>query len=623
MNFAKIMVALVSCMLLGFPCAQAQSTHTELLTQAQISWAQQDDAPTVFEAGSVSLPHEWAGTRPAHAGVVWYRLSFERPETDLPAVYLERVCTNAQVWVNGTLLGTGGRMQTPLTRNCYFPMLFNIPASLLKPGTNVLVIKVAGYAALETAARQRQAGLSVVRIGSEAQLRTLYEQRYFRNITVAQIISGSVVLFGLISLAIFAVRRQDLQYLFFGLGQISWALITSRIFIRDIPLSGFHSEVLITSLFPPAVSFFVMFILHNVGRPVRWMGFASLVFCVVWPVCMLLAGPAHLFRLASICFALIAAYFVAVFLFSTWFAWRSKRAEFYMMIGVLLLVSLMVSVEISIQFGLLPQPRVHLIHFTLPLVFFAIFVRLALQFAQALTRSERMTHELEQRVVEKTREIESSYEKLSSLRTVQVIEQERQRIAADLHDDLGAKLLSITKTPQGTHAAHTAHLAREALDDMRLSVRGLTAQPSPAQDVLADWRLETMQRLEQAGLQGHWQCNEPPVDLVLRARMQVQLTRVLRESVSNVIRHAQAKQCWIHIDISSSTLSMSIEDDGKGIAKEELGTRGHGLINIERRAHHLHGEYDIGRSEWGGARIWVKVPIEESSSTPAPLTESL
>ncbi|MBC7435578.1 MAG: hypothetical protein H7332_05860 [Bdellovibrionales bacterium] len=73
--------------------------------------------------------------------------------------------------------------------------------------------------------------------------------------------------------------------------------------------------------------------------------------------------------------------------------------------------------------------------------------------------------------------MQQSYAQLSELRTTQTKQQERQRIAFDLHDDLGAKLLTIAQASM--HAddrERISGMARQALDEMRLSVRGLTGE---------------------------------------------------------------------------------------------------------------------------------------------------
>lgn len=189
--------------------------------------------------------------------------------------------------------------------------------------------------------------------------------------------------------------------------------------------------------------------------------------------------------------------------------------------------------------------------------------------------------------------------------------QERRRIAADLHDDLGARLLSIAQaanTP--TTTSNTAEMARQALDDMRLSVRGLSAEPAPAAQVMADWRSEVMQRLQAASIQVDWQADEPPADLLLDARTQVQLTRILRETISNLIRHAAASRGLVELRFRTHSLVLRIHDDGKGLQQTSASIgSGHGLLNIERRARRLGGQHRFATSPLGGTLVEVTIPF--------------
>ncbi|WP_152682733.1 sensor histidine kinase [Caenimonas sp. SL110] len=184
--------------------------------------------------------------------------------------------------------------------------------------------------------------------------------------------------------------------------------------------------------------------------------------------------------------------------------------------------------------------------------------------------------------------------------------QERQRIASDLHDDLGAKLLTIA---QASGSERVAVLAREALDEMRLSVRGLTGQVALASDVFADWRAEAVTRLAAAGVEPQWTADEPPLGMALPARAQMQLTRVLREAVSNVIRHSGAKTCRVRIAVSAVRLELEVSDDGHGIEANEGGSRGNGLPGIERRARLLGGVLVVEPASLGGLCVRVEIPV--------------
>lgn len=195
--------------------------------------------------------------------------------------------------------------------------------------------------------------------------------------------------------------------------------------------------------------------------------------------------------------------------------------------------------------------------------------------------------------------------------TRQAVEQERQRIAADLHDDLGAKLLLLAQTGG---ADGTARLARQALDDMRQSVRGMAGQAQLAAHALADWRAETVQRLNAAGFTADWQAQEPAADLMLAPRLHLQITRVLREAVSNALRHSQGQRCRVQVAWPQGQLELVVEDDGQGLPPASSAATGLGLANIERRARKLGGRHAFTRSAWGGLRVQVQVPLEPSAA---------
>jgi signal transduction histidine kinase len=198
---------------------------------------------------------------------------------------------------------------------------------------------------------------------------------------------------------------------------------------------------------------------------------------------------------------------------------------------------------------------------------------------------------------------------------------ERQNIAADLHDDLGATLLSIA---QASAAGPVAGLARHAIEELRLSVRGLTVQTSPLQDVIADWRSETVSRLTSAGIQAHWPLREHPADLMLVALLRTQITRVLREAISNVIRHSAARNCQIDVRHEAGHLVMKVQDDGRGMPVEpEPKQQGMGLTNMARRIHKLGGELTVGVSPLGGVALVAHLPLAPISGQANPTAPNL
>jgi signal transduction histidine kinase len=225
----------------------------------------------------------------------------------------------------------------------------------------------------------------------------------------------------------------------------------------------------------------------------------------------------------------------------------------------------------------------------------------------ALHASEEQRRVLETRLNDVTAEIERSFAQRSELRVEQVTEQERKRIAADLHDDLGAKLLTIVHTCDNERIAT---LGREALDEMRLSVRGLNGRPMPLGDAMADWRAETVQRLSQTNIQVEWQSLDDEVSHLLPARTYVQTTRILREAVSNIIKHSGASRCEVRCFADARAYGLVVRDNGRGMASASQAAleRGHGLSSMKHRARQLQGECHIESGVGSGTLIRLSLP---------------
>jgi two-component system, NarL family, sensor histidine kinase UhpB len=261
------------------------------------------------------------------------------------------------------------------------------------------------------------------------------------------------------------------------------------------------------------------------------------------------------------------------------------------------------------QQGLRPLAA-HLAQLVPPLMLVLIGLRLVQQHGRALQEAELGKAHLEQRVREATAEIERNFRQLSELRVEQITERERKRIAADLHDDLGAKLLTIVHTSE---SERISTLAREALEEMRLSVRGLTGRPVKLADALGDWRAEVVNRLAQAGIQGEWSA---PDDLpqTLSARAFVQTTRILREATSNIIKHSGASNCSITCRVAEGDFQVIVQDNGDGIPLELDGRldRGHGMASMKHRAKQLQGQCLVESGPGYGTVIRLTVPLDRA-----------
>lgn len=169
--------------------------------------------------------------------------------------------------------------------------------------------------------------------------------------------------------------------------------------------------------------------------------------------------------------------------------------------------------------------------------------------------------------------------------------EERARIGRDMHDNIGAKLLSAL---HGTRPDSKDAMIRDALSDLRDILNNVTGLPQTIEESLAELRLETAERLSAAGLTLQW--TSPDEDATPLCPIAAHALRsIVREGVSNSIRHANATSVAVEIKHVQQQLELTIRDDGQSAAgglQHDTGT-GSGLAGIRARLEALKGQMDI------------------------------
>ncbi len=179
--------------------------------------------------------------------------------------------------------------------------------------------------------------------------------------------------------------------------------------------------------------------------------------------------------------------------------------------------------------------------------------------------------------------------------------EERARIAADLHDDVGARLLTSLHDDNLTETRATV---RTAIGEMRGIVNELVGKTQSLSTLEADLRHETFTRLEAAGLSVRWpislntlgNSSDPEGEPHVSYQFSRHLTSMLREALSNVIRHARATSAEVTWSPADGQLVVAVADDGRGLPGGEASTStvgGNGVAGLRRRASLLGGAVTI------------------------------
>lgn len=187
----------------------------------------------------------------------------------------------------------------------------------------------------------------------------------------------------------------------------------------------------------------------------------------------------------------------------------------------------------------------------------------------------------------------------------QAAAQERERIYHDLHDDLGAKLLGLI---HGASTPQQADQARAVLQDLRDTVSRSRGTPGTLGDVLADIRNEARQRLAAAQIELQWTDADELPDPPLRSEQSLHLHRIVREAISNTIRHAQAASLRVRVACRRNELLLELTDDGRRHAGEGSGTRG-----MRARAQQLAGDIRWTEGTAGGTKVVLAFPLPEAA----------
>lgn len=258
----------------------------------------------------------------------------------------------------------------------------------------------------------------------------------------------------------------------------------------------------------------------------------------------------------------------------------------------------------------------------------------------SMAEVQEWNQELENRVAERTAEIEESqrsmkllYEEvqhkeraLSSLleKVIGAQEEERRRIARGLHDETSQFLAALTINLEAL-----AQSCKGSNDDARRKLENLKSQVvdtlENVHNLIVDLRSDYLEDLGLAGAVQWYAENRLSVlgidfefriegeERQLPGTMETALFRITQEAVTNIVKHAEADSALIRLEFGKDMVAAEISDDGRGFDAARVGHSGSprpsfGLVGIRERVDILGGTLSIESSPGSGTRIRVEIP---------------
>jgi len=201
------------------------------------------------------------------------------------------------------------------------------------------------------------------------------------------------------------------------------------------------------------------------------------------------------------------------------------------------------------------------------------------------------------------RKLELAHEEIAQLAKLA----ERERIARDLHDVLGHTLSLVVlkselagKVLEGDperarrEIGEVEQIARKALGEVREAIRGYRSEGLAAEIARAQ------KTLDAAGVT--LECGDKPPHLA--PAEETVLSLIVREAVTNIVRHAQASRCRLEFAASGQGTALVVEDNGCGGIRQE----GNGLRGMRERVESLGGQLRIDSGQ--GTRLMIEIPLQ-------------
>ena len=206
-----------------------------------------------------------------------------------------------------------------------------------------------------------------------------------------------------------------------------------------------------------------------------------------------------------------------------------------------------------------------------------------------------------------------------------LLEEERRRLAREIHDGVGHILAAGTQTvelverllpgdPQraGTLLPDLKRLLRQGLDEIRLLVVGLRPLGPPAGNAIAAARQLLAALSTRAEITTEVHSREATIPL--SPASEFAFRRILQEALTNIARHARAGHVAVTLDRSEDVVTCSVRDDGIGFdAGRDGHRRGFGLEHMRERAAELGGMLDVSSSPSGGTTVTFSLPLHAAT----------
>ena len=229
--------------------------------------------------------------------------------------------------------------------------------------------------------------------------------------------------------------------------------------------------------------------------------------------------------------------------------------------------------------------------------------------------------QLHRQVEQRTRELGAQIQQRQNVEHQRAMEQERTRIAQDLHDDLGsgiteismlaarAKFSTIPDEKRNEYLEHAREKAREMVTVLDEIVWAMNPKHDSLASLVSYFCLYADRFLSLANIS--WKLKGAPetANPIVDSRLRHQLFLAFKEALTNVVRHAGATEVRLEIRVEQGQLYLSVSDDGRGFSPQARTEVMDGIANMRSRIEKLGGRFEVTSDAGRGTTVQFFVPL--------------
>lgn len=548
----------------------------------------------------------------------WYR--FHVQDAAIPggelALFLPRYADRVQLYINGSVVARSFVQSDRIEHGWNRPWYVSVPSALLREGgvQELMLGLDAPYTGV--------VHLSRPRIGAPEVMLDKYRASFRVRIRSAE--ASAWILFALsaFGIGIWLVRREEVLHLLLGLGSGAFAVRNLHYFVvHPWPNPDIFWWVSVVSM-SWAMFFLFLFSFRYYSLRVPWLERVLLGMALGSTLLVAPGIGLDAYEFAGLVYLLLipVAFITAVVLIPP--AWRHREApQVLLAVGFLGNVLLAVH-DLAVMQRWLSVESPYLMPVNAAFLCFCFALALAARYVRSLNEIASANTLLEARVQERQQALETSYANLRDMAAERAKAEERQRLMREIHDGIGAQLVTALGAVEQSEAASspTARTLRSVIADLKLTVDSLEPVDGDLLSLLGNLRYRLEPQLRQARLGMEWYVAPlPPLDW-MQPPHALHVLRLVQEALSNVMQHAGARSVRIATGTTSDPQGvedgvwLEITDDGCGIRAARVdgdSGPGRGLSNMRSRAQSLGGRLDITAASEGGTRVRLWLPLSQ------------